>query len=316
MAFELKCHQRLAVHYLTLFPSAYESLDANRMTIVYFALAILDITKSERLKTDQRLRGECLDWIWAQQVESGGFRMGPFASAGGRSGSAADPAHLTATYSALLCLVILRDEDLLRKLNVPGLLTFVRSCQTTSGAFAAFPLAESDIRMTYCAAAVLRLVGSHLRPPSDPLYLQQTIDVSAAVGSVLNSQRYDGGFAQKPNAESQGGSTYCALATLSLLNSLDQLSSGKMKKLRRWLVRCQDGERGGFRGRPHKDADACYSFWTGASLDLLHQQDRRSGELMDRARNLSWLLACQNTVHGGISKQPDSNPGAYQVNGL
>lgn len=101
--------------------------------------------------------------------------------------------------------------------------------------------------------------------------------------------------------------TYCAVAALSLLGHLDEETGlQSIDGLVKWLVHCQvpfenkdeldedewaevlesgtdeeraDGARvklgadgrpvwGGFHGRCNKNADTCYSFWIGASLDV------------------------------------------------
>lgn len=50
-------------------------------------------------------------------------------------------------------------------------------------------------------------------------------------------KRYDGGYGQAPRLESQGGTTYCALAALSLLNSLaDAQSNEEAVDTTKWLV--------------------------------------------------------------------------------
>lgn len=70
--------------------------------------------------------------------------------------------------------------------------------------------------------------------------------------------------------ESHGGTTYCAIAALSLSDQLGILSRKEIEKIKRWLVFRQDTEDGGgFNGRPNKRVDTCYSFWIGATLKIL-----------------------------------------------
>ena len=72
---------------------------------------------------------------------------------------------------------------------------------------------------------------------------------------------YKGGIAQGPYLEAHGGSTYCAVASLYLMDRLeDGLSSCQRSQLVRWLVNRQ---RQGLNGRPDKDDDTCYTFWIG-----------------------------------------------------
>lgn len=63
------------------------------------------------------------------------------------------------------------------------------------------------------------------------------------------------------------GSTFCAIASLNLMGCLDTCLADKQKEvLRRWLVNRQID---GFQGRPNKLQDTCYSFWVGATLQVL-----------------------------------------------
>ena len=65
-----------------------------------------------------------------------------------------------------------------------------------------------------------------------------------------------------------GGSTFCAVAALSLMGKLKEVfSPGERESLMKWcLLRQQTG----FQGRPNKPTDTCYSFWVGATLKVGH----------------------------------------------
>jgi geranylgeranyl transferase type-1 subunit beta len=69
----------------------------------------------------------------------------------------------------------------------------------------------------------------------------------------------------------EGGTTYTALATLHIAPPLNPLATpltpSERERTIRWLVQNQDAS-GGFRGRTGKEADACYCFWCGASLQV------------------------------------------------
>jgi prenyltransferase beta subunit len=57
------------------------------------------------------------------------------------------------------------------------------------------------------------------------------VDRSQATDFIVRSLRYDGGFAQCPGMESHGGSTYCAVAALHLMDKLVKLHFGRKKVL-------------------------------------------------------------------------------------
>lgn len=50
------------------------------------------------------------------------------------------------------------------------------------------------------------------------------MDEDKAVEYILSCITYEGGISLVPGAEAQGGTTYCALASLALMNKLDCLS--------------------------------------------------------------------------------------------
>jgi len=75
---------------------------------------------------------------------------------------------------------------------------------------------------------------------------------------------YDYGIGQGPGEESHGGSTYCAISSLYMLNKLDEGLLSKEQTLF-WLISRQET---GFQGRANKPPDTCYSFWIGASLKV------------------------------------------------
>ena len=63
-----------------------------------------------------------------------------------------------------------------------------------------------------------------------------------------------------------GGSTFCAIAALVLMDRLEAtFSPAEIEGLKRWCVRRQLT---GFQGRPNKPVDTCYSFWVGATLNV------------------------------------------------
>lgn len=112
-------------------------------------------------------------------------------------------------------------------------------------------------------------------------------------------QSYDFGIAQGPELESHGGSSYCAVATLVLLNQLHKLNDHQLQGLIRWLINRQED---GFQGRPNKPVDTCYSFWVGAALKMLGAY-----KYVDETQNRRYVLMTQDRVIGGFSKWVDNS---------
>ncbi|KAL5519823.1 hypothetical protein ACEPAG_1483 [Sanghuangporus baumii] len=177
----------------------------------------------------------------------GGFRPGPFMHVEFRRdestpegststhGEEADPPHLIMTYTALLALAILRDD--FTQLDREGLVNLLRATQKSDGSFTSFPgQGESDIRMVYTAFAISAMLNDW-----------SGIDIPLAVYFTKRCMSYEGGFGQVPGNEAQGGSTYCALATLALTpepyRTEAMLSAQERKRAERWLVQQQKPHR-------------------------------------------------------------------------
>lgn len=117
-------------------------------------------------------------------------------------------------------------------------------------------------------------------------------------------QSYDGGIGQGPGLESHGGSTFCAVASLFLMKEhvviWDVLGQDRLARLERWCLMRQDG---GFHGRPGKPSDTCYSFWVGATLELLQFLN-----FSDAEQNKEFILRTQDKVTGGLAKFENTRP--------
>lgn len=157
---------------------------------------------------------------------------------------------------------------------------------------------DSDVRTTYCAFAISSMLDdwsgvdveraisyiSTCRVRTAPsLQLQFTtndLPLSRLTKAVTGSRHFVNHQVSILTSKSRilcqwflsGGPTYCALACLHLAPSANDiphepLTAQQRKQTIRWLIYNQD-ESGGFRGRTGKEADACYCFWCGASLEV------------------------------------------------
>lgn len=111
-------------------------------------------------------------------------------------------------------------------------------------------------------------------------------------------QSYDCGIGQGPELESHGGSSYCAIASLALMNQLNRLTPHQQHGLKRWLISRQED---GFQGRPNKPVDTCYSFWVGATLKILDMY-----QFVNFEKNREYLLLTQDALLGGLAKWVDT----------
>ncbi|ORX34942.1 terpenoid cyclases/protein prenyltransferase alpha-alpha toroid [Kockovaella imperatae] len=293
--FKRNGHVNFFLRCLQALPASGTSQDANRITIAYFCLSGLELLGALEDKTTAQQRDAWIEWIWSLRSPNGGFGGSTFMIT--TSNANTSPGHLPSTYTALLCLAILRAP--LDRLDVPGLVSFLRSCQGQDGSFSPLPRSQSegdfqsDLRMTYCACAVSSIISDF-----------SGINVDAARAMIRQCRTWEGGYAARPGIiEAQGGTTYCAMASLKLLEADGKADSTEdHEETLRWLLQRQIG---GFQGRPGKLEDVCYSFWCGGALSILGRSD-----LLDAQSDRTFLLSAQYPF-GGFGKEPEDPPDPY-----
>ena len=285
---------------LNVLSSKYEAQEVNRLTLAYFVINALNVLGQLHVVD----KAKTIAWIYSLQVvpdaaapehnaKNFGFRGSPFYGTKYNPqchslGPVAehDQGHLAMDYCALSLLKVLGDD--LSRVNARALLQGVRLLQQKDGSFS--PVSggsENDMRFVYCAAAVCSMLGDFAG-----------MDVELATAFIKASQRYDGGFSQGGSRESHGGSTYCAVAALSLMGRLE--TAVDVPALIDWLSARQMS---GFQGRVNKVPDSCYGFWCGASLKLLGVFDA----VVERD-NLSGFVRSCGGPQGGFGKHPDAHP--------
>ncbi len=117
-------------------PSAYHSMDSNRMMLACFTLSALDLLDALTSKTSEQERALYADWIYNCQRPDGGFRGSPSSNLGDRSNESNtvwDPASVAATFFALCSLVILRDD--FSRLKRRECLRWLKKLQREDGSF-------------------------------------------------------------------------------------------------------------------------------------------------------------------------------------
>lgn len=302
LKFKKKRHVVFFNRVLQILPNRYSVADSSRMTIAFFALSALDILDAiDSIHSKQ----DIINWIYSLQIlpnKSGdngkkcGFRGGASNGVTTHIGDIYtkneiehDYGHITMTYTAISSLIILGDN--LDRLNRKACLESVEALQLSNGSFnSTIKGGEKDMRFVYCACCISTALDDF-----------SAINVDKACSFIKASLTYDGGFAQCPNDESHGGSTYCACASLKLMGKFDEvLSEKEIKDLQHWCVHRQ---RVGFHGRANKDDDTCYSFWLGATLKMLN-----SFELIDFEMNKNFIMSTQDDVVGGFAKWPQVHP--------
>lgn len=289
-----KRHIRYMVRCLELLPSHASHSDSVRLSVAYFAISGLGLLNA--LSSIEQHRTSIIEWIYKLQIESKSERGGFLGSTNillDESNVNLDSlkfitSHITMTYTGLASLLTVGDD--LSRVNKPCIIAGLRALQQPDGSFcSSLTNQEKDMRFVYCAAAI-----SYILDDWSGMDIEKTIDF------IFQCISYDNGIGQNPGLESHGGSTYCAIATLSLINQLDRLGPRRLDGLRRWLIMRQIS---GFQGRPNKPEDTCYSFWIGASLKLLGILDKT-----DKRSNKAFIMSTQDAFIGGFSKWVDTIP--------
>jgi geranylgeranyl transferase type-1 subunit beta len=299
-SFQRKRHIKYFSSCLRSLPSAYDRLDTNRLTLVHFAVHSLDLLgvlpkeppNHDRCWTESELNQQTLvdreaivNWIYSLQLVAsegeGGFVGGTFL---GPTESSLSQGHIAMTYTALCTLVALGDD--LSRVDIPRTISSIRPLQRPDGSFQSVPVgSEHDLRFLYCACAISHLLNDW-----------SAVNREAAVSFVQSCIAYDGGIALLPGQEGHGGSTFCGVAALILLDRMDVLDRDL---LIHWCVHRQMR---GMQGRPNKAEDTCYSYWIGATLCLLGRED-----ILDHEALNDFVLGCQTQL-GGFSKSPGTYP--------
>lgn len=306
-------HAKFLQRTMHVLPSSLSSFDTQRITIAFFAISGLDIL--DRLDLLDEQRKDIIDWLYLSLIapESNinehcdesilykcGFRGSPALrlSSSSLPSHPHDHGHIAMTYTALASLVILGDP--LIKIDRTSMLAGVKALQLEDGSYkAALQGGESDLRFLYCAAAICTMLGDW-----------SGMDRDAAHNYVIASISYEGGIGQGPGLEAHGGSTYCGVAALSMMGTLQELGEHRLSNLARWCLARQGrqtdrdtGAGAGFQGRPNKPEDTCYAFWVGATLSLL---DRL--QYSDTKESIQYVLSTQGEITGGLAKWVDTQP--------
>ncbi|KRZ78780.1 LIM domain-containing protein jub, partial [Trichinella papuae] len=264
-------HVQYLLSHLYELPDIYLDQYSNRLTLLYFVLSGLDILDAmDNISANEK--SKIIDWIYSLQVpikqaasgDDCGFlaaHVNMRAPSGNEDLPELNTGHLVMTYFAILCLGILGDN--FERLDFNLIKKFVKGCQMESGCFRSDKIGdEQDMRFLFCGVAICKLLDDF-----------SYIDVSKTTSYIKQCQNYDGAFGSVVGCESHGGSTFCAVASLYLLDKLfdeNTIDKKSLQKLTHWVIHRQNV---GFHGRPHKDDDSCYSFWVGAVLEILQAKN-------------------------------------------
>jgi geranylgeranyl transferase type-1 subunit beta len=260
-----KCYKYFR-HTLLILPASILVLDNSKVLLAYFAISGMDIMN--KLDKLPHSKDDLINWIYMHQITESldqidstrvcGFRGSTTLLTRGNNNTKKqnhfyDCSHVTMTFSALNALVTLGDD--LSRVNKRSVLTSLKRLQLADGSFTAtFDNSENDIRFLYSACCICFILNDW-----------DGVDKKRAVDFIINCLTYEGAFGQNPGAEAHGGSTFCAVASLFLMDKLNILNKNDIDKLTLW---CLNRQTTGFNGRVNKPWDTCYSFWIGSTLNV------------------------------------------------
>jgi len=175
-----------------------------------------------------------------------------------------DIPHLANTYSGICVLKMLGDD--LKRLKSEEILNSLKYFQKEDGRIQALPFdSEDDVRFAYWAAAIYKILSTHLDTTLPPSF-----NIDLLTNFYKQWLSFDGGFGWSPFSESHAGLTYCLLGCFKCLDKMDEISEYKDNILE-WLVGRQCMQMDGFQGRINKIPDTWYCFWNTASLAIMDE---------------------------------------------
>ena len=239
-----------------------------KMSALYWGLSALNLLH----KIDLHDKDKTIEFIKTCETETGGY-----------GGSVGQDSHITSTHYALL---ILSQLNALSVINKEKIAQYVKSLQNEDGSFKGDYYTETDSRFSYCAVAILKILG---------LLNSQYINLPKATEYVLSCQNFDGGFGSIPGAESHGAYCFVCIGFLSVTNQLGLINKNYTGQ---WLAERQT-HLGGFNGRPEKLPDVCYSWWVMSSMYMIGADSYFDKKLM-----IKFILECQDSEEGGFGDRP------------
>lgn len=262
--------------------SNYTCLDASKPWLCYWILHARDLLLVDVPLTEE-LAQRAISTIASCQHPKGGYGGGP-----------GQLPHLACTFAAISALAIIGTAAAYESIDRPALFAFLSRMKQPDGSFTVHEDGEVDVRGSYSAIAAASLTG---------LLTDELRECTAKF--VKSCQTFEGGFGAVPFAEAHAGYTYCAMATLAILDDIEDVD---LHALDRFAVMAQCPQSGGFRGRTHKLVDGCYSFWAGALFPLMRRYCPAS--YFDSLGLQRYLLICCQEATGGLRDKP----GKYHYN--
>ena len=288
-------HYNFAKNLMHELPGGYNPISSGFPWLVYWVTNIIAISK-DNYAINHKDKMQLVQILKELQHEDGGF-----------CGSPKGQAHLISTYAAVMAIVNLSIPEAYEIINIPKMKNFLLKMKNNNFDINKKP-SFVDKNGIYITASVLNLINYDNLDEDDL--------TKGVVNNIKNCQTFEGGLGPEPFCEAHGGYSYCGIATLVLLNKLNEID---MNSFLRWLVNRQMTKEGGFNGRTNKLVDSCYSFWQGSIFNMIYMGDNKftyDMELLyDQLSLQAYIIfACQNTKFGGLADKPQKFPDLFHTN--
>jgi geranylgeranyl transferase type-1 subunit beta len=192
-----------------------DAADSQLATACQFVIGSLAAAGSLNSNDKSRVCEWVKNVLYVQQDDEAGFVCS--ATSISRCGANAllpgQMMNVAMTYSALSLLTTCGDD--LGGIDAPGVARFISRAQTPSGAFASHKgHTEVDARFCFAAVASLYLLSRRAAVPQN---FFASINVENLLHFFVRCQSFDGGFSLFEGGEAHGGSTFCCVASMWLL---------------------------------------------------------------------------------------------------
>ena len=132
---------------LHVLPERFCSQDQQRLALLYFLMSGMDSLSAINDQLSEQDQRDLTDYIYDYLVaEDGGLYLSTTFN------RFLEHSHITATYSGIICLLILGDD--LRGIHRRKLLSSLKKFQNADGSVCCTPGGESDMRFMFCLFTV------------------------------------------------------------------------------------------------------------------------------------------------------------------
>lgn len=169
-------------------------------------------------------------------------------------------------------------------------LDFIKACQNVDGGFGAAPRHDSHLLHTLSAVQVLVILDE---------LKSDYIDADRCASYVKSLQQDNGCFFGDKWGEIDTRFSFCALATMKLLNKMDSIDVDKAVQ---FVASCRNEMDGGFGSKPGSESHSAYVYCCVGSLALTDRLD-----LVDIDQLAQWLSQRQ-LPSGGLNGRPEKLP--------